>query len=123
MGDGVILALAIGLVGGLGAIARVVVTRAVSLRWRGQLPLGTLVVNLSGAVLLGLLAGLAVGDDLTRVAGVGALGSFTTFSTWMFESERLAEGEAHRALALNLGVSVAAGLLAVWLGRELGQLL
>jgi CrcB protein len=119
----VILVLAIGVVGGLAAIARVLVTRAVSLHWRGQLPLGTLVVNLSGATLLGLLAGLASGDDLTRVAGVGALGSFTTFSTWMFESERLAEDGAHRALALNLVVSLAAGLLAVWLGRELGQLL
>ncbi len=115
-----ILVLAIGLAGGLGAVARFLLGRAVTLRTRAELPLGTLVVNVTGAAALGLLAGLALDDDLSRIAGIGFLGSFTTFSMWMFESQRLAEAGARRALVLNLGVSLAAGLLAVWIGRELG---
>ena len=48
-------------------------------------------MNLSGAFLLGLLVGLAPSDDALEVAGTGLLGGYTTFSTWMFESHRLAE--------------------------------
>ena len=116
------LAFAIGAAGGFGAVARLLLGRAVAVRAGGEPAVGTLVVNLTGALLLGLLTGLALDDDLTKVAAIGLLGSFTTFSTWMFESQRLAEAGARRALLLNLGVSLAAGLLAIWIGRELGQL-
>jgi fluoride exporter len=119
----VILVLAIGLAGGVGAVARHVLGHAVARRGGGELPLGTLTVNLLGALSLGVLAGLALDDDLTRVVAIGALGSFTTFSTWMFESQQLAERGARRAAVLYLGLSVLAGLLAIWIGRELGELL
>jgi CrcB protein len=52
--------------------------------------------------------------------GTGLLGAYTTFSTWMFESHRLAEdGEGRRSL-VNLLASLVLGLGAAWLGREIG---
>jgi CrcB protein len=110
--------LAIGLVGGAGAIARFVLDGAVSDRVDGAFPWGTLAVNLSGAFLLGLLAGATVGDDAYRIAGTGLLGAFTTFSTWMLETHRLAEDGRERLAVSNVLGSLALGLLAVWLGRS-----
>jgi CrcB protein len=117
------LLLAVGLLGGAGAVARFVVDAAVSTRARRGFPIGILVVNLSGAFLLGVLVGATVHGDAYRLAATGLLGSYTTFSTWMFDSHRLATTGRRGAAAVNLAASLALGLLAVWLGRELGGLL
>ena len=116
------LALGVGLLGGIGAVSRFLVDSAVSARV-GRFPFGTLVVNLSGAFLLGVLVGAALSPDAQRLAGTGALGAYTTFSTWALESERLAEDGRSRLAALNFVVSLVLGVGLVWLGRELGGLL
>lgn len=121
--------LAIGLLGGAGSLARFVLDRAIGERAerrataRPAFPFGTLAVNLSGALLLGVLVGAAAGDDALRLLGAGLLGAYTTFSTWMLETERLVDGGRRRAAAANIAGSLALGLLAVWLGRELGRAL
>jgi CrcB protein len=110
----------VGLLGGIGALGRFLLDAAVSLRLGRQFPVGTLVVNLSGAFLLGLLVGLGVGGRALLLAGTATLGSYTTFSTWMLESHRLGEdGEVRLALA-NLAVSLLAGVAAAAVGRALG---
>jgi CrcB protein len=106
--------------GGGGAVLRFVVDGAVAERAEADLPVGTLAVNLSGAFVLGLLAGVALHGDALLLAGTATLGSYTTFSTWMLETQRLVEDGAGRAAALNVGLSLAAGLAAVALGRALG---
>ncbi|HEX2391466.1 MAG TPA: fluoride efflux transporter CrcB [Solirubrobacterales bacterium] len=112
----------VALAGGGAALARFLLDVAVSERVAGDFPAGTLAVNLSGSALLGMLAGAALhGVALTIVAG-GALGSYTTFSTWMLESHRLGEVGDGRGLWLNLAVSLLAGLAAVALGHWLGRL-
>lgn len=111
------------LVGGVGALARFVVDAAVSARTAGQLPLGTLVANLTGSALLGLMTGLGVTGDALLLAGTGVLGSYTTFSTWMLESHRLAEEGAFRRAGVNLVLSLALGLAAAAAGRALGRAL
>ena len=121
MSAGVLLA--VGLVGGIGACARFALDGAVAVRFGRAFPFGTLAVNLSGAFLLGVLAGLALTGDGYRIAATGALGAFTTFSTWAFESHRLAEDGQGRAAALNVAASLVLGLAAVWLGRHLGAVL
>ena len=108
---------------GAGAVLRFLLDGAVSRRMPGSMPYGTLLVNLTGAFALGLLAGLAVPRDFELLLGVGVIGAYTTFSTWMFETHRLVE-ERQFALALtNLGFSVAAGLAAaaagLWVGGRL----
>jgi len=117
------MALAVGLLGGIGAVARWLLDGAVTRRTGGAFPYGTLAVNLSGALLLGFVVGLALHGDALRLVGGGLLGSYTTFSTWMLETLRLAERGRANAAALNIVASLALGLLAVWLGRELGAAL
>ncbi|MGH3413823.1 MAG: fluoride efflux transporter CrcB [Marmoricola sp.] len=110
------------LAGGLGAVLRFLVDGAVNRVVRTGLPAGTLVVNVSGALVLGLLDGVVLPSELALLVGTGLVGSYTTFSTWMFETQRLVEErQAARALQ-NLVVSVAVGLAAAWLGLWLGGL-
>jgi fluoride exporter len=114
--------LAIGMLGGVAALGRFLLDGAVSRRG-GSFPWGTFVVNLSGTFLLGVLVGAAVGGDAYRFAATGLLASFTTFSTWMLESHRLGEDGQLRLGLANLLVSLVLGVLAAWLGRELGAVL
>ena len=96
--------------GALGALGRFLVDSAVSARWPGDFPSGTLVVNLSGGFALGVLVGVGVAGDVMPVLGVGLLGAYTTFSTWMFEAERLAEGGEWQLMWLNLAGPMVAGI-------------
>jgi CrcB protein len=112
--------LGIGLLGGLAAVARFLLGGLVSRAATSELPVGTFVVNVSGAFSLGLVAGMAVSSDALILIGTGLIGSYTTFSTWMLESHRLAdEGRFTRALG-NLAISLSVGFAAVALGRTLG---
>ena len=118
----VLLWIGIALFGGLGAVARFAVSTAVARRREAWFPWGTLAVNLSGTTLLGLLTGLALHGDALTLAGGGLIGSYTTFSTWMLDSDRLAEHHSDRALVANVVGSLLLGLAAVALGRALGRL-
>ncbi len=111
------------MIGGCGSVLRFVVDGAVGARLGRGFPFGTLVVNLSGAMILGLITGLAFGGDLALLAGTAAVGSYTTFSTWMFETQRLTEERQNRSAALNVIVSLILGVGAAALGRWIGLLL
>jgi len=114
---------AVGALGGVMAIARFLLDGAVATRFGGGFPIGTLAVNLSGAVALGILAGAALsGSAYTIVAG-GGIGTYTTFSTWMLESHRAGEDGDARVLWANIAVSLVAGLIAVSLGHAIGSAL
>lgn len=115
--------LGLGLAGGVGALARFLVDGRVAARLGRDFPFGTLAVNLSGAFALGVLAGVALHGDAYRLAATGFLGAYTTFSTWMFESQRLGEDGQMRVGAVNLLVSIGAGVLVVWAGRHVGAAL
>ena len=109
--------------GGLGAIARFTLDGLVQGRLDTEFPFGTLVVNGLGSFLLGLLVGLQLSESDLLLAGVATLGSFTTFSTWMLETQRLAEdGEGGLALGNVVGSS-ALGLAAAGLGWAIGAAL
>jgi CrcB protein len=117
MSGGVLLG--IGALGGLGALARFVFDGAVAERARTVLPMGTLVVNLSGALVLGVVTGAALHADALRLTATGLLGSYTTFSTWMFETHRLGEDGELGLAVLNVALSLIAGVGAVALGRAI----
>jgi CrcB protein len=95
--------------GALGAAARYLLDRTIAVRQRGPFPLGTLVINVSGSIALGLLIGLAVAHripaSVVTWAGTGFLGAYTTFSTFTFETLRLLEDGAWRYAAWNLLLS------------------
>jgi CrcB protein len=118
--------LLIGVGGFAGAIARYVVDGVVADRTGGGFPWGTLVINVSGSFLLGLLFALTAERaifpaDIRGPLMIGFLGAYTTFSTWMLESWGLIESGSYLPAIANLGGSVVVGLVAVAAGLVIGR--
>lgn len=118
-----LMVLAIALLGGLGAVCRFAIHNSIVRANANYFPLGTFAVNISGSLVAGMLLGAAAGHNTHWLIGAAFLGAFTTFSTWMFESERLAVDGYARAAAANIVLSSVLGLGAVALGVKLGELL
>lgn len=110
--------------GGAGAAARLMLDGFVRSRIRGTFPLGTLLINVSGAFLLGLLTALAmdalVAESWHLIIGTGLLGGYTTFSTASFETVRLIQQRRYAAAVVNgfgmLVLALGAALLGLWAG-------
>ncbi len=81
--------LLVGIGGCLGSIARFQTGKIISKKTRVTFPLGTFIINLTGAVLLGIVTGMDAGNHAYRLLGDGFLGAFTTFSTFMYEGFNL----------------------------------
>lgn len=110
----------------LGAPARYLLGRFIQSRHQRLLPWGTWTVNISGSLLLGLLFGSSArwGLDQRVVAAVGTgfLGSYTTFSTFTWETVRLLEDRAYLAAVANVALSLVAGPAAISAGIAVGML-
>lgn len=104
----------VALAAGLGAVLRYLVDRAVPPH---HFPRGTILVNTTGSLLLGVV----VGGGLSDVLGVGLLGGYTTLSTYAVETVALVERDRPRAAALNVALSAVLGVAAAWVGLALGQ--
>ncbi|MEJ1113171.1 fluoride efflux transporter CrcB [Paenarthrobacter sp. CCNWLY172] len=111
------------LAGGLGAAVRFVVDGLVRARLKTAFPWGTVIINISGSLLLGFLAGLVMRgqapESLMLILGTGFLGGYTTFSTASLETIRLVQsGRTALAVINGLGtmaVSVVAAAAGVWI--------
>ncbi|OBJ56520.1 fluoride efflux transporter CrcB [Mycobacterium sp. 1423905.2] len=111
----------VALIGGVGSVSRFLIDRAVARRVARSFPFGTLTVNISGAALLGFLGALALSKDVALLAGTAFVGAYTTFSTWMLETQRLGEERQLPAAFANLAVSVVLGLAAVLAGQWIAE--
>jgi fluoride exporter len=107
--------------GAFGAVARFRVDSAVTTRLPSDFPLGTLVVNLTGSFVLGVLVGASVTHRIAFLLGTGFAGGYTTFSTWMVETERLGEVGEVASLLRNLWLSMLAGFGIAAAGFYVGQ--
>jgi CrcB protein len=116
--------LGVAVAGALGAVVRYLVDRAVQRRSYAVFPFGTLIVNVSGSFLAGLVLGLVLYHGLASapatVIVIGFLGAYTTLSTFSFESVRLVESGAVLLGLANVVGSIVAGLLAAGAGLALG---
>lgn len=115
------------LAGGIGAALRFIIDGLVARRVRSRIPVGTLLINVTGSFLLGLMVALATDhsglSELRTVLGTGLLGGYTTFSTASVETVNLARGDGPRAAAVAVGYAalmLVLGLAAGWLGFLLG---
>jgi CrcB protein len=107
-----------------GAPLRYLADRAVQARHDSAFPWGTFSVNLSGCGLLGFLAAaLPAGSGVMALAGTGFCGALTTYSTFGYETLRLAEDGARTVAVINVAASIAAGLGAAYCGMVLAQAL
>jgi CrcB protein len=111
--------------GALGAPLRYLTDRAVQARHSSGFPWGTCAVNAGGSLVLGVVTGaVAVGaasSSVQLLLGTGLCGALTTYSTFSYETLRLAEGGQRLLAGANVAVSVLVGLGAVGLGTALGQ--
>ncbi|UMB68171.1 fluoride efflux transporter CrcB [Mycobacterium paraterrae] len=110
------------LAGGVGAVLRFLLDGAVARRAGKSFPFGTLAVNISGAALLGFLGALALDRQAALLAGTAFVGSYTTFSTWMLETQRLGEERQLRNAVANVVASIVLGIGAALLGQWIGGL-
>ncbi|MGW3355734.1 fluoride efflux transporter CrcB [Streptomyces bungoensis] len=111
----------------VGAPLRYLTDRAVQKRHDSVFPWGTFTVNVAGCLVLGLLSGVvaagAASSHLQLLLGTGLCGALTTYSTFSYETLRLAEGGARLFAAANAVASVVAGLGAAFAGVSLAQAL
>ncbi|MCD6091838.1 MAG: fluoride efflux transporter CrcB [Bacteroidales bacterium] len=111
--------------GSIGATLRYILSAMPHKIYWGAFPLGTLFVNLLGSFLIGfsfiLFGKDNIPENLKFFLFIGVFGSFTTFSTFMFDSLNLFKGGDIKFAILNLGAANIAGLFFVYLGYVLGQ--
>ena len=118
--------LLIGMGGFVGAVARYAVDGWVARLVSTSFPWGTLVINASGSLLIGVLFAASVEratlpSEMRGPVMIGFLGAYTTFSTYMLESWRLLEDGSWALGALNVVGSIAVGLIAVAAGLLVGR--
>lgn len=119
--------LLLSLAGGVGAAARLVVDGLIRGKFGSSFPFGTLIINVTGSFLLGVITGMTmshlVSSDLRLILGTGLMGGYTTFSTASFETVRLIQSRRYRAALVNgLGMLVACVAVAgfgLWIGSSL----
>lgn len=91
-----------------------------------SLPIGTIAVNVSGCLLIGILGTLLMGPrpihaDYRTAILTGVLGGYTTFSAFAWETVQLSDNRQFLHASLNVLISIALGLAAAWLGRQMVQ--
>lgn len=109
--------LAFSIAGAAGAVCRYLISGWVQNAFRSDFPRGTLFVNVTGSLGLGLILGTGPVDSTFSLFVVGFLGGFTTYSTWMIETIRL--GPRSPRARLNLMAGLVGGLAAAGVGFTL----
>lgn len=116
----------VGLAGSAGAAARFVLDGTIRARSASQMPVGTVVINLTGSLILGVLTGLVLfqhaPSTVTLVAGTGFCGGFTTFSTASFETVRLVQQGDLWSAAVNTGLTLVGALALAGAGMALASI-
>lgn len=111
----------------VGASSRWLLDQAIQTRRESAFPLGTWTINVTGSLLLGVILGAAAfgpgSPELVALAGTGFCGGFTTYSTFGFETVRLAEDGSFLEAAINIASSLAIGLAAAVAGWYLARFL
>ncbi len=115
------------LAGGFGGAIRFLVDTWVARINRLSVPMGTVVINVTACLLLGMLNGFIVGrvgfDSLAAIVGVGVMGGYSTFSTASVEGARLLRAKRYTSAVVHAGGMLLLSLLAAYLGLWLGGLL
>lgn len=110
--------------GAIGAVARFVIDAAYRMRWRTAFPWPTVLINVTGSLVLGVLTGLLLhhhtGKDTVLLIGTGFCGGYTTFSTAMFETVRLVQQSAWRLFAANVAATAVLTPAAAAVGLAIG---
>lgn len=105
----------------VGAPARYLTDRAIQSRHETVFPWGTLTVNIVASLILGVVTGARFGPTVTALVGTGFCGALSTYSTFSYETMRLAGDGARFYAAANIAVSLVAGIGAAAFGWSVGM--
>jgi len=111
--------LLVGIGGAAGSIARFALGRAIAKKTKTSFPFGTFVINILGALLLGIVSSVHCSENMYLFLGDGFLGGFTTFSTFMYEGFHLFENNEKLNASVYIGVSLILGISGYILGSFL----
>ncbi len=109
--------LIVGVGGTAGSLARYGLGKYIMARTRNSFPWGTFIINLSGAILLGIVSNLAISHSILLLLADGFLGAYTTFSTFMYEGFSLFQGNKKRNAVIYIVASLLLGLLGYYFGE------
>ncbi len=108
--------LVVGIGGVFGSISRYLLGKAISEKQASVLPIGTMVVNISGALLLGIVSSLYQSGNFYLLMAEGYLGAFTTFSTFMFEGFKLYQDNEKINAAIYITGTIFLGIIGFMIG-------
>ncbi len=114
--------LLVGVGGFFGGIARFQLGKVISQRQAVTFPVGTFIINITGALLLGMVTCLYSGNNVYLLLGDGFLGAFTTFSTFMYEGFNLFEDNEKLNAFVYVLCSLVLGIIGYIVGFEIGKL-
>lgn len=114
--------LIVGIGGVFGSIFRYSLGKIISENVQTRFPLGTFLINISGAIILGFINGIGVHGKLLLLLADGFLGAYTTFSTFMFEGYGLIKENNKFKAVIYIGGSLLFGILGFILGSIAGKL-
>jgi len=113
----------VGIGGVLGSLARYQLGKVITEKSNTTFPLGTFIINITGAILLGIISSLDANKNMYLLLGDGFLGAYTTFSTFMYEGFNLfQENEKLNAFTYILG-SLFLCVIGYVFGFELGKII
>lgn len=112
----------VGIGGALGSIVRFKLGKILSDRFPNSFPIGTFVINISGALLLGVVSSMGAGKNMYLLLGDGFLGAYTTFSTFMYEGFHLFEKNEKKNAITYILASLCIGFIGYFLGFKLGKI-
>lgn len=117
---------AVALGGAVGSVARFALTWLVQSRVTGPFPIGTLVVNIAGSLVLGFimqlgLATASMSPHVRLLLTTGFCGGFTTFSAFSYETAQLINERKYSTTAVYIGASVVLSLIAIFVGMRLAR--
>ena len=114
--------ISVALGGALGAISRYQLGKMIAEKSRSSIPLGTLFVNILGALCLGYFSNIGLNHQAYALVGDGFFGAFTTFSSFMYEGFKLFEEDDNRNAIAYILISLVIGLIGYHLGTMIANM-
>ena len=113
----------VGLVGAFGSIARFKLGKMINEKMKTLFPIGTFIINITGAILLGFISSMGVSEKVYLLLGDGFLGGYTTFSTFMYEGVNLIKENKKLNAIVYIVCSLILGIIGYIFGFKMGKLI
>lgn len=123
IGGGIMEVLLVGIGGIFGSLTRFSLGKLISERYKSSFPIGTAIINITGAILLGMLSSMGASRNLYLLFGDGFLGAYTTFSTFMYEGFNLFQDNSKLNAFVYILMSIILGIVGYNIGGRIGSLL